>query len=156
MDWMKLFVSVDSRRRRWRLTPFAEVTLVVVLLLLLACALWVQAQIRRAMAVVPLPSPTPTAVAAVAGGEESTIAPTVAVATPTATSVPAFPPTWEVRLARDGDGRPIGVVDDPAVLEAVRQAFLDTWTWLWQPDVPQNPESLEYYFAPLPTTDDPS
>ncbi len=136
------FVSVDHRRRRWRPRPITLVVAGVVLLLVVGGLVWGISTVARATGVRPLTT------GPAAGG---------ATATP-ATGVEAepYPVTWTVRLGRDEGGRLIGVVDDPAVVEAVRRNFLEAWEWAFASTTPHNPADLERYFAPVPEgVDDP-
>ncbi len=137
------FVSVDRRRRRWRPKPIALVIIGVVLLLVVGGLAWGIHTVTRATAVRPLATaPAAGAATATPGGGAET---------------EPYPITWTVRLDRDGDGRLIGVVDDPAVVEAVRRGFLEAWEWAFASTTPHNPADLERYFAPVPEdVDDPA
>lgn len=146
---MKLedLVSVDRRRRRWRPKPIAWVILVIIGLLLIGALAWGVSHITRAVAVDPVATPASPRVSGQAGGEVD------ATVTPMAET---YPVTWTVRFGRDAEGQVIGIVDDPAVQEAVRQGFLEAWEWLWASRTPHNLADLETYFAPLPSTQDPA
>jgi len=138
------FVSVDRRRRRWRPKPIALVILGVGLLLVVAALVYGIFNVSRAVSVGGVSFP--------AFGFGNTADPT---STPTPTE--RYPVTWNVRLARDEDGRLIGVVDDQVVIEAVKRDFLEAWEWAFTSTVPHNSGNLERYFAPLPEgTDDPA
>lgn len=136
------FVSVDRRRRRWRPRPISLVIASVVLLLVVGGLTWGISTVARATGVRPLDT-GPTTVGA-------TAVPTTEV------EAEPYPVTWTVRLVRDEEGRLVGVVDDPAVVEAVRTGFLEAWEWAFASTTPHNPADLERYFAPPPEgVDDP-
>lgn len=124
------FLSVDRRRRRWRLKPLAVMILVVAGLLLGGLAAWGVSRITRAQEVQPLvvdatPIPTPT-------------------------SASGHPIAWTVRLERDADGNLIGRVDDPRVVQVVVDDFLEAFAWAFQSEVPHNEADATRYFAPRP------
>ncbi|HEC35826.1 MAG TPA: hypothetical protein ENI39_04755 [Anaerolineae bacterium] len=130
-------VSVDRRRQRWRLRPITLVIAGVALLLVVGGLVWGISTVSRATGIRP-----PAAVPAAADTASSPAAETV--------GAELYPITWTVRLARDESGRLVGVMDDPAVMEAVERSFLDAWEWAFTSAVPHNPGDVERYFAPLP------
>lgn len=130
-------ISEDTARGRRRLKPIAWVIIIVTILVLVAAVAWGISQITRSFGPAPLPTATPS------GGEPTT--------TPTPT--PAYPIDWDMELGRDEQGRLIGIVDDPAVLQALQDDFLEAWHWLWASETPHNLDDLPYYFAPLPDID---
>lgn len=131
-------VSVDRRRRRWRLRPIALVILGVVGVLLVASLAWGFSRIKRAMAIRPVPTPVATLPAAEGG---DTIP----------TSVPEpYPVTWDVRRGQDAEGRAVGIVSDPAVREAVVRGFLEAHDWVYRSESPHNLDVVGRYFASLP------